>query len=128
MTRYWKEFKHRGLEKLEEMFNLHHSKLRNVVERSFGVAKNKWQMLKGVAHYPKDKQCHIIVACFALHSFVIDENARSATVNRMPIPGVSHFLYQWVASNVEDDMSTVCDWITTGLGLLGYRYVFLHHA
>ncbi|PUZ55966.1 hypothetical protein GQ55_5G256300 [Panicum hallii var. hallii] len=46
---------------------------------------------------------------------------QSATVNRMLIPGVSHFSYQWVASNAEDDMSTVRDWITTGLGLLGYN-------
>ena len=69
MTRYWKkEFKRRGPERLEEVFNFHHSKLRNVVERSFGVAKNKWQMLKGVAHYPQDKQRQIIEACFALHN------------------------------------------------------------
>jgi hypothetical protein len=63
-------------------------------------------MLKGVAHYPKDKQCQIIMACFALHNFVIDEIAESATVNRMLIPGVSHFSYQRVASNAKDDMST----------------------
>jgi len=81
MTRYWKEeFMNRGAEHLQEVFNFHHSKLSNVVERPFGVAKNKWQMLKGMPHYHKDKQGQIIVACFALHNFVRDENARTSTV------------------------------------------------
>ena len=79
-TKCWKEFKKRGPQHLEEVFNYHHSKLRNVAERSFGVAKNKWQMLKGMPKYPKDKQNQIIVACFALHNFVRDENARTSTV------------------------------------------------
>ena len=49
-------------------------------------------------------------------------------MNMMSITGVSDFSYQWVESNAEDDMSIVRDWITTGLGLLGYRYVSLHHS
>ena len=99
----------RGAEHLQEVFNFHHSKLSNVVERPFGVAKNKWQMLKGMPHYPKDKQGQIIVACFALHNFVRDVNARSSTVERMLIPTRSEYSYQWVESNAEDDISAVCD-------------------
>ena len=49
-------------------------------------------------------------------------------MNMMSITGVSDFSYQWVESNAEDDMSIVRDWITTGLGLLGYSYVSLHHS
>ena len=84
-------------------------------------------MLKGMPHYPKDKQGQIIVACFALHNFVRDVNARSSTVERMLIPTRSEYSYQWVEPNAEDDMSIVRDWITTGLGILGYRYVSVTH-
>ena len=84
-------------------------------------------MLKAMPNYPKDKQCQIIVACFALHNFVRDENARSSTVERMLIPTRSEYSYQWVESNAEHDMSIVRDWITTGLGILGYRYVSVTH-
>ena len=48
-------------------------------------------------------------------------------MNMMSITGVSDFSYQWVESNAEDDMSIVCDWITAGLGILGYRYVSVTH-
>ncbi|RLN12060.1 hypothetical protein C2845_PM09G13590 [Panicum miliaceum] len=121
------EFKNRGPDKWEEEINFHHLKLQNVVERSFGVAKNKWQMLKGVFHYPKEKQRNIIVACFALHNFVMEDNAVTP-MNMMPMAGVSTYSYQLVESNAENDMSTLRDWITSGLGLLGYKYVSLHQA
>ena len=40
--RYWvKEFKDRGPQDVQEVFNRHHSKLRNVIERTFGAAKAK---------------------------------------------------------------------------------------
>lgn len=43
---YLKEFDGRGPENLHEIFNYHHSCLRSVVERSFGVLKNEWQILR----------------------------------------------------------------------------------
>ena len=58
----------------------------------------------------------------------MDENAESPSMNMMSTTGVSDLSYQWVESNAEDDMSTVHDWITTRLGLMGYRYVSLHHS
>ncbi|WVZ64429.1 hypothetical protein U9M48_013939 [Paspalum notatum var. saurae] len=36
-----KDFETKGPENLNEIFNFHHSSLRNVVERSFGVLKNR---------------------------------------------------------------------------------------
>ena len=100
-NRYWKkEFKYRGPEHLQELFNYHHSKLRNVVERTFGVAKNKWQMLKGMPNYPTEKQCGIIVSCFALHNFVRDENARSSTVGPMLVPPISQYSNKSVFQSV----------------------------
>jgi hypothetical protein len=37
-----KEFKNRLPGDAEEVFNSHHSKLHNVVERTFGATKGKW--------------------------------------------------------------------------------------
>jgi hypothetical protein len=54
----------------EEHFNYTHSRLRNVIERSFGVLKNKWRILFKVPSYPLRKQAKIIVACMTLHNFI----------------------------------------------------------
>ena len=42
----------------------------NVIERTFGAAEAKWQMLKDVPHYPRTKQTHIIIALCALHNYM----------------------------------------------------------
>ena len=54
----------------EEIFNYAHSSLRNVIERFFGVLKQKWRILKTIPCYPPETQTHIIVACMALHKFI----------------------------------------------------------
>jgi hypothetical protein len=54
----------------KEHFNYTHSRLRNVIERFFGVLKNKWRILFKVPSYPLRKQTKIIVACMALHNFI----------------------------------------------------------
>jgi hypothetical protein len=51
-----KEFQKKGPSNEQEVFNRHHSKLRNVIEKAFGAAKAKWKMLKGVPHYSGTKQ------------------------------------------------------------------------
>lgn len=55
---------------IKETFNFAHSSLRNVVERSFGVLKEKWRMLRSIPSFPLAKQSKIIVACMALHNFI----------------------------------------------------------
>ena len=52
------------------MFNHAHSSLINVIERSFGVLKMKWRILKNLPSSPVNKQSKIIVACMALHNFI----------------------------------------------------------
>jgi hypothetical protein len=54
----------------EELFNYAHSSLRNVIERAFGVLKQKWRILNHIPSYPPETQTHIIVACMALHNFI----------------------------------------------------------
>ena len=57
-------------EGMEETFNYAHSSIRNVIERSFGVLKMKWRILKEIPTYSTHKQSQIIVACCALHNFI----------------------------------------------------------
>jgi hypothetical protein len=47
-----------------------HAKVRNVIERSFGVLKMKFRILLNMQRFPEDKQTRIIVACMALHNFI----------------------------------------------------------
>ena len=57
-----------------ELFNFLHSSLRNVIERAFGVLKQKWRILKGIPSFDINTQKHIIIACMALHNFIRDSN------------------------------------------------------
>jgi hypothetical protein len=54
----------------EETFNYAHSSLRNVIERSFGVLKMKWRILRQIPSFEPRKQSKIILACCALHNFI----------------------------------------------------------
>ncbi|KAL6614646.1 hypothetical protein ACP70R_036916 [Stipagrostis hirtigluma subsp. patula] len=117
------EFEEKGPQNLSEIFNYHHSSLRTVVERAFGVLKNKWPILKGIPLYSEDKQSKIILACFALHNFAMDNNEHGVDTGDL----FHHSPYgrttgehidsaqQWLAATSNDDMITVRDWIATGL-------------
>ncbi|XP_075670492.1 uncharacterized protein LOC142640315 [Castanea sativa] len=58
------------LHRLEEKFNYLHSSLRSVIERTFGVWKNKWKILRSMSPFHLRTQCHIIVATIVLHNFI----------------------------------------------------------
>ncbi|XP_073133725.1 uncharacterized protein [Henckelia pumila] len=53
-----------------EVFNYHHSSLRTIIERTFGVCKARWKVLQNMPTFSMDTQFKIIVACFALHNFI----------------------------------------------------------
>lgn len=59
-----------------EIFNFLHSSLRNVIERAFGVLKQKWRILKAMPSFSPRRQKHIIIACMALHNFIRDSKLR----------------------------------------------------
>jgi hypothetical protein len=56
------------------VFNHLHSSLHNVIERAFGVLKEKRRILKHLPSYPMKKQAKIIFACMTLHNFIRDSN------------------------------------------------------
>jgi hypothetical protein len=62
----------------KEKFNRKHSSIRNVIERSFGLLKMKWEILYSIKKYPMWKQKMIVVACMVLHNFIREHNSEDA--------------------------------------------------
>ncbi|XP_071700423.1 uncharacterized protein [Rutidosis leptorrhynchoides] len=56
---------------LKETFNYHHSSLRNVIERTFGVWKARWAILKDMhVNYSYETQVNIVIASMAIHNYI----------------------------------------------------------
>ncbi|KAM3316927.1 hypothetical protein ACQJBY_034842 [Aegilops geniculata] len=56
--------------KKEELFNMLHSSARNVIERTFGLLKMRWAIIRNPSYYPFDTQVDIILACCYLHNLI----------------------------------------------------------
>ncbi|KAF0738541.1 hypothetical protein Ae201684_005653 [Aphanomyces euteiches] len=54
----------------EELFNLRHAKLRNVVERIFGVLKKRFLVLNSPVEYDYGLQVDLVLALCAIHNFI----------------------------------------------------------
>eukprot|EP00268_Persea_americana_P061746 TRINITY_DN7834_c1_g1_i3.p1 TRINITY_DN7834_c1_g1~~TRINITY_DN7834_c1_g1_i3.p1 ORF type:complete len:206 (-),score=18.04 TRINITY_DN7834_c1_g1_i3:371-988(-) len=58
-----------------ELFNLCHLKLRNVVERTFGLWKERFPILTHIPrNYPVKTQAKIVNACAVIHNFIMMRN------------------------------------------------------
>lgn len=58
-----------------ELFNMKHTRARNVIERAFAVFKMRWGILRSCSFYPIQVQIGLIIACFLLHNFIRGEMA-----------------------------------------------------
>ena len=68
---HFQEYRRRGQPSgRKEVFNRAHSSLRNVIERSFGVWKQRWRILQNMSAYPYKTQVEIVVASMALHNYI----------------------------------------------------------
>jgi hypothetical protein len=111
------EFIHKRAETVQEKFNYHHSSLHNVVEQAFGVLKSRWHILRGVPYYARKKQIKIVIACFALHTFLLEVRlARTAHGN--VVRDADYEVSVWVAANASEDMADVQNFIAAGIGLI----------
>ena len=52
------------------MYNHVHSSLRNVIERSFGVLKARFPILRAMLSFSLQSQMFIVVACMTIHNFI----------------------------------------------------------
>ncbi|KAL3500502.1 hypothetical protein ACH5RR_039595 [Cinchona calisaya] len=59
-----------SLHSKNELFNIQHSYLRNIIERYFGVCKKCFKLLKGsMPNFKMTMQIDIVIAYYALHNF-----------------------------------------------------------
>ena len=54
----------------EEIFNLRHSQLRNIIERIFGVMRRRFLILNSAPEYNLTIQVQLILVVCALHNFI----------------------------------------------------------
>ncbi|XP_035846177.1 uncharacterized protein LOC118492362 [Helianthus annuus] len=55
----------------KETFNYYHSSLRNIIERTFGVWKARWALLRDMhVGFTYNHQVSIVIASMALHNFI----------------------------------------------------------
>ncbi|OIT33640.1 hypothetical protein A4A49_61092 [Nicotiana attenuata] len=75
-----------------EKFNYLHSSCRNIVERTFGVWKARWSILRDMPFYHIDTQRDIVLATMAIHNYIrkkcnMDDAFRAAE-NERYVPSV----------------------------------------
>ena len=58
----------------EELFNLRHASLRNVVERGYGTIKKRFPILEKMNPYPFRKQVDIVNVAFMINNFIRKNN------------------------------------------------------
>ena len=95
-----------------EIYNFLHSSLRNVIERAFGVLKQKWRILKAMPSFPLRRQKHIIIACMALHNFIRDSKLRDEEFDKCDededyMPEAGQAATQAQGDNVPEEESEV---------------------
>ncbi|KAL8524059.1 hypothetical protein ACS0TY_013867 [Phlomoides rotata] len=54
----------------QEYFNMKHTRARNVIERSFGLRKMHWGILRSLSWYPVKIHNQIIMACSLIHNYI----------------------------------------------------------
>jgi hypothetical protein len=66
----WAAVPHLRPETKEELFNLRHSRLRNVIERIFGVAKKRFRLLVDMPAFKLRVQVKLVKATCVIHNFI----------------------------------------------------------
>ncbi|XP_019059555.1 PREDICTED: uncharacterized protein LOC109117196 [Tarenaya hassleriana] len=69
----------------KEMFNKKHSSLRSVIERTFGIWKAKWRVLKEKPRYNIRVQQKVVAATMALHNFIRLSNLQDIDFEIEPV-------------------------------------------
>lgn len=64
-----------GFASNNEVFNYYHSSLRCTIERTFGVWKNRFAMLRCMPSFKFETQVQIVIATMAIHNFIRRKSA-----------------------------------------------------
>ncbi|KAI3868888.1 hypothetical protein MKX03_036417 [Papaver bracteatum] len=69
--RYWLgDYRRVSAATKEDKFNQAHTRLRNVIERAFGVLKARFSVLSKMPSYSFETQRDIVIACMSIHNFL----------------------------------------------------------
>ncbi|KAL6574700.1 hypothetical protein OROMI_011985 [Orobanche minor] len=55
----------------EEYYNMKHAQARNVIQRSFGLLKMRWGILRNTTWYSRKTVAKIIFGCALMHNFIL---------------------------------------------------------
>ncbi|XP_076889159.1 uncharacterized protein LOC143539846 [Bidens hawaiensis] len=83
-----RDFRRRRALTNKEKFNHAHAKLRNYIERSFGVLKARFPILKRMAPFSLEAQRNLTVACFELQNFIRKEGLSDELFEQYDQPDV----------------------------------------
>lgn len=86
-----------------ELFNHKHSSLRNIIERSFAVLKNRFFILRHMPSFTIKKQARIVIACCTIHNYIRDEDKRD---KNFELFGDPEHPYEPSDNDTMDDTST----------------------
>ncbi|XP_022849782.1 uncharacterized protein LOC111371844 [Olea europaea var. sylvestris] len=90
----------RRFQNAREKFNFRHSSCRNVIERAFGVWKERWKILDRMPSYPFRTQVAIVVATMGIHNFMRRSGVVDAAFTRAE---VDENVAEVELPNVEDE-------------------------
>ncbi|KAD0676520.1 hypothetical protein E3N88_43876 [Mikania micrantha] len=128
-AKYWlADFRRQRVLTKEEKFNRAHAQLRNVIERSYGVLKARFPILKQMDLFSFPIQRDIVIACFAVHNFIrrcnihdllfmeYDENSMFAETQPQGEPSEGHSIHDidW-GSQSNEYMNSLRDHIASHL-------------
>ncbi|KAG8369458.1 hypothetical protein BUALT_Bualt14G0015800 [Buddleja alternifolia] len=74
----------RAPQNAKELFNQRHTKAHNVIERTWGIMKWRWTVLRSTTFYPLRTQNRMILACALLHNFIRREMEIDPTEAHVP--------------------------------------------
>ncbi|GAV82317.1 DDE_4 domain-containing protein [Cephalotus follicularis] len=67
------DFRRKHAMTIEEKFNRAHAKLRNVIQRAYGVLKARFPILDKMAPYPFNVHRNVVNSCFTVNNFIRKE-------------------------------------------------------
>ncbi|WVZ75374.1 LOW QUALITY PROTEIN: hypothetical protein U9M48_023430, partial [Paspalum notatum var. saurae] len=94
------DFKGVDLNQLDrcDKFNYIHSKLRNIIERRFGILKERWHILNKIPFYKRVKQNWVLISCFAMDNYLWLRDHG---------PGLTYEPSEWVRINAGEAIDSV---------------------
>jgi len=97
----------------KELFNLRHASARNAIERSFGILKKRWSILRTPSFFDIKTQIRIINACFVLHNFIRNEGLTDKVLEVQDLELLANvdeeltLSREIIQNNITDEVATI---------------------